>query len=168
MGEELLLINFKTIRCTSKNLCILFKTGHLCQLGCTDSPRCKWLRIEVFFCNFPTEFLHGSSSDFSCLMNFLGRENILLLNPPQHAIKSVYYTMADPGFPVGGHRPSTRVLFGKNVCENERIGSRWRGRRRHPPDPPKVYLTHDTNYFRHAQKNRQSLHMYIDWKPLVH
>ena len=40
-------------------------------------------------------------------------------------------TGADPGFPVGGRGPvlkgrgpPTRVLFGKNVCKNERIGSR--------------------------------------------
>ena len=42
--------------------------------------------------------------------------------------------MADPGFPVGGggaeplgggRRPPTWVLFGKNICENERIGSCW-------------------------------------------
>ena len=30
--------------------------------------------------------------------------------------------------PLGGHRPPMRVLFGENVCENERIGSHrgWR------------------------------------------
>ena len=39
-------------------------------------------------------------------------------------------TVADPGFPIGGHGPirggcgpPTRALFGKNVCKNERIGS---------------------------------------------
>ena len=36
-------------------------------------------------------------------------------------------SVADPGFPVGGRRPPTRVLFGGNVCQNERIGSHWRG-----------------------------------------
>ena len=38
---------------------------------------------------------------------------------------------ADPGFPIGrgpwthfgGRGPPTSVLFGKNVCENERTGS---------------------------------------------
>ena len=48
-------------------------------------------------------------------------------------------TVADPGFPVGGHGPVrghgplTQALFGENVCENERIGSRrgWRA-----PDTP--------------------------------
>ena len=41
------------------------------------------------------------------------------------------YAGADPGFPVGGpwtrlgrRGPLTWVLFGENVCENERIGSR--------------------------------------------
>ena len=30
--------------------------------------------------------------------------------------------------PLGGHEPPTQVLFGENVCENERIGSHrgWR------------------------------------------
>ena len=40
---------------------------------------------------------------------------------------------ADPGFSVGGadpfsgegRGPPMRVLFGENVCENEKIGSRW-------------------------------------------
>ena len=31
--------------------------------------------------------------------------------------------VADPGFPVGGRRPPTRMLFGENECENKRIGS---------------------------------------------
>ena len=48
------------------------------------------------------------------------------------------YTVADPGFPVGGGGPGppTRVLFGKNVCQNERIGSR-RGGGRAPGTPPR-------------------------------
>ena len=42
-------------------------------------------------------------------------------------------TGVDPGFPVGecgpiwGHGPLMRALFSKNVCENERIGSRGGG-----------------------------------------
>ena len=38
--------------------------------------------------------------------------------------------VADPGFPIGGVDPlggrghPTQVIFGKNVCKNERIGSR--------------------------------------------
>ena len=36
------------------------------------------------------------------------------------------FTVADPGFPVGGRGPPMQALFGKNVCENERIGS-WGG-----------------------------------------
>ena len=37
----------------------------------------------------------------------------------------------------GRHRPLTWALFGENVCENERIGSRWGGgRRRRPLDQP--------------------------------
>ena len=34
---------------------------------------------------------------------------------------------ADAGFPVGERRPAMRALFGKNVCENKRIGSHWGG-----------------------------------------
>ena len=36
---------------------------------------------------------------------------------------------ADPGFLVGGggRQPLTRVLFGGNLCRNERIGSRGVG-----------------------------------------
>ena len=44
------------------------------------------------------------------------------------------FAVAHPGFPeggvrgwvdpLGGRRPPTRVLFGENVCENERIRSR--------------------------------------------
>ena len=53
--------------------------------------------------------------------------------------------VVDPGFPrgggggldpFGGHGPSTQALFGKNVCENERIWSH-RGRvLAHPLDLP--------------------------------
>ena len=45
--------------------------------------------------------------------------------------------VADPGFPVsgggggakpfGGHQPPKRALFGENMCNNEKIGSRWGG-----------------------------------------
>ena len=45
-----------------------------------------------------------------------------------------HYTVADPGFPIGGvdplkggHGPPTWVLFGKYVCEKEKIWS-CRGR----------------------------------------
>ena len=56
-------------------------------------------------------------------------------------------TVTDPGFPIGGgtkplggSRPPMRVLFGKNVYENEKIGSCWGGaRRRRPLDPPMKY-----------------------------
>ena len=57
-------------------------------------------------------------------------------------------TGADPGFPMvsvthlGGHGPPMWVLFGENVSENERIGSRSGG---HVPkilyvDPPMFKL----------------------------
>ena len=59
--------------------------------------------------------------------------------------------MADPGFPVGGactrwgggRGPPTRVLFGENVCENERIGS-YRGLR--APGTPPLDLPIQVNY----------------------
>ena len=51
----------------------------------------------------------------------------------------LWYTGADPGFPVGGawthfgggggRGPLTWVLFSENVCENERIGSHGGGGR---------------------------------------
>ena len=42
---------------------------------------------------------------------------------------------ADPGFPIGGganprwrgHQPPTHLLFGENICKNERIWSCWGG-----------------------------------------
>ena len=58
------------------------------------------------------------------------------------------YPVADPGFPVGGGgsaeplggcQPLTWALFGKNVCENKRIGSCWGGEAcagGAPLDPP--------------------------------
>ena len=48
---------------------------------------------------------------------------------------SLIITVADPGFPVRGRRgPPIRALFGENVCENKRIGSR---RGRTPGTPPR-------------------------------
>ena len=44
-------------------------------------------------------------------------------------------SVADPGFPVRGHGPVRGALFGKNVCENERIGSRRGGML--PARPPR-------------------------------
>ena len=48
-------------------------------------------------------------------------------------------TVADPGFPMGGHAPIkgghgplTWALFSENVCKNERIGSH----RGHAPGTP--------------------------------
>ena len=50
--------------------------------------------------------------------------------PLVNAVHICTEAVADPGFPVGGrspvrgvHGPPTQVLFGENVCENERIGS---------------------------------------------
>ena len=55
----------------------------------------------------------------------------------------IYFPVADPGFAVGGcepvrgHGPLTQFLFGENVCENERIGSRRGGMRQaRLLDPP--------------------------------
>ena len=53
--------------------------------------------------------------------------------------------MADPAFPVGGHGPIRgcghlmQMLFGENVCENERIGSH-RGRR-----VPEIFVCRSAN-----------------------
>ena len=56
--------------------------------------------------------------------------------------------MVEPGFPVGvggghrphwGHQPLTWALFGRNICENERIGSRGEAARwQWSMDPPLV------------------------------
>ena len=56
-------------------------------------------------------------------------------------VQIILNAVADPGFPVGGggggRRPLPWVLFGKNVCENQRIGSRFGGGHwRPPPDLP--------------------------------
>ena len=37
------------------------------------------------------------------------------------------YTVADPGFPIGGCQPPMWVLFGRNIRENKRIWSHWGG-----------------------------------------
>ena len=59
--------------------------------------------------------------------------------------RAVYcISVADPGFNVWGVDPlgggvdlPTRVLFGENVCQNERIGSRRGACAGHEPlDPP--------------------------------
>ena len=58
------------------------------------------------------------------------------------ALEKPYCSVVDPGFPTGGvgplgvRRPPTQVLFGENVCENERIGSRRGVRRARHLDPP--------------------------------
>ena len=65
------------------------------------------------------------------------------------------YTVADPGFPVGGGRGPVmggvdlrRRHFTENVCENERIGYRRGGvRRARPPDPPMVHISFTSNGF---------------------
>ena len=71
-----------------------------------------------------------------------------LVDPGTHK-GSIFYPLpvADAGFPVGGrrpvrgrvdplggHGPPMQALFGKNVCENKRIGS-CRGRA--PGTPPR-------------------------------
>ena len=64
---------------------------------------------------------------------------LILFVDPVNFITSVESVVADPGFPVGGggrqphwgtRRCPTQMLFGKNVCENERIvggGGRFTG-----------------------------------------
>ena len=48
--------------------------------------------------------------------------------------KLIYTSVVDLGFPVGGCQPPMWVLFGKNICENERIGSCSGGTcQQHPP-----------------------------------
>ena len=56
--------------------------------------------------------------------------------------------VVDPAFPIGGvwthwgggFGPPTQAFFGKNVCENERIGSCRGACARHAPlDPPMLW-----------------------------
>ena len=63
--------------------------------------------------------------------------------------EELWYSVADPGFPVGGgvdplggRGPPTWVLFSKNVCENKRIWSRREGHAPGTPplDPPMVLV----------------------------
>ena len=50
------------------------------------------------------------------------------------------FSATDAGFLVGGgRRPPTQELFGRNVCENKRIGSRLGKDRRRPLDPPLTF-----------------------------
>ena len=74
-----------------------------------------------------------------------------------------HYSVADPGFPVGGggrapvrggrgpirggRGPPMWALFGENVCENERIGSHRGGRAPGTPplDPPMLFHIHSAN-----------------------
>ena len=72
------------------------------------------------------KILEISSVHYEAIMNQFSRFDAI----------ECYCAVADPGFPVGGgggaeplggRQPPTWVLFGKNVCENERIGSCWGG-----------------------------------------
>ena len=73
------------------------------------------------------------------------------------------YTVADPGFPVGGamgplggRGPPTQALFGENVCENERNGSHrgWRVPGTPPPDPPMLHTLHTSLPWRHLPSTK--------------
>ena len=58
----------------------------------------------------------------------------MILPLDTHLVRTRHiYTVADPGFPIGAHGPPTWALFGKNVCENKRIGSHKGG---HAPGTP--------------------------------
>ena len=78
--------------------------------------------------------------------------------------------VADPGFPVGGAGPATWVLFGKNVCKNERIGSHMGACARHarPPDPPMTSHIHYTrNLVLEVKLNQKCIHGFpiLVWPP---
>ena len=47
---------------------------------------------------------------------------------------------------LGGREPLTQVLFGENVCENERIGSHREACIRHAPLDPPMTDTRETGY----------------------
>ena len=67
---------------------------------------------------------------------------LALLTFTAQCLDHVSFPVADPGFPVGGACThwggmdlQTWVLFGENVCENERIGSQGVACARHAPPP---------------------------------
>ena len=68
-------------------------------------------------------------------MDETGRKSVFkFINEYVDFMEQLQIPVADPGFPVGGvpsHwggcQPPMWVLFGKNICENERIGSCWGG-----------------------------------------
>ena len=71
--------------------------------------------------------------------SFLLHRNIVIF--VSKMVNATFKYRANPEFPVGGRGPVLggcgplmQVLFGENVCENERIGSRWGGGwRANPP-----------------------------------
>ena len=71
-------------------------------------------------------------------------------------------SVADPGSPVGGGRPPpTWVLFGKNICKNERIGSCFGGAPAAPLGSANVRLTHINITFIWKTRSRKSVDLSV-------
>ena len=88
---------------------------------------------------------------------------------PKH---NVEYTVADPGFPVGGCRPvggcqpPTQILLGKTMCKNERIGSCWGHAGGAPLDPPMIHAMFSAHaVLPNNQNNHHNRNVIIHVKP---
>ena len=103
-------------------------TWHVCNivLNKNNFLFSKGILCEVFqwCCEF---FNYGSPSVVVIVIIYLYRSSMRILYPIQWRIQD---------FPEGGRGPPTWVLFGKNVCENERIWSCGGGGGRAPGTPP--------------------------------
>ena len=108
------------------------------RAGCTPPYGTKFFHFRIHFCQkVPTLEVqappNGSTTPPNRSMPPKG-------NPGSTTEQAHYsHTVVDPGFPIGGvgplggHQPLMRVLFGKNVCKNERIRSHRGPYTRHAP-----------------------------------
>ena len=62
-----------------------------------------------------------------------GRNNSVITKFQAVCPRVVHITVADPGFPVGGHQLPRRLHFEKFVCQNERIWTHGGACQWHPP-----------------------------------
>ena len=67
IGEEVFLISFKTLKCTPKDLCILWKNVHFYQFGCTDSPPWPLLLADIAEKKEPGSISSRESNDRNLL-----------------------------------------------------------------------------------------------------
>ena len=87
-------------------------------------------KLEIDLCNFPaiwavlSTLLDTQSNELQYVKNLQQVVDDYYDKCPTEVMSRLeHQTVADPGFPIGGHGPPMWALFGENVCENERIGS---------------------------------------------